>query len=160
MPDLVTDGKLRVQWIPGATSIANISGPTVAELNSGLRLDLQMTPDGLTTPATTADVDTSSLSSTFDTRRAGRRAFANSVKIKKQDAADTILATLVYKANGFLVVRRNVDAGVAFAAGQKTEVYPSECGEPNPSYGPNTIQAVEIGLMNHTEPTTNATVAA
>lgn len=160
MADLVSDGKIRVQWVPGATGIANIAAPTVAELNSGMRLDVQMTPDGLATPASTADVDTSALSSTFDTKRAGRRSFANTVKIKKQDAADTILNTLVYKANGFLVVRRNLDAGTAFAAGHNVEVYPSECGQPNPSYGPNTIQAVEIALLNHTEPNTAAVVAA
>lgn len=159
MPDLVSDGKIRVMWVPGAAGIANIAAPTVAELNAGLRADTQMTPDGLTTNPATADVDTSSLSSTFDTKRSGRRGFTNMIKVKRQDSADTLLTTMVYRANGFLVVRRNIDAGTAFAAAQKVEVYPSECGEPTPGYGPNTIQTSEIPLLNHTEPNSNATVA-
>ena len=160
MPDLVSDGKIRVMWVPGAAGITNIAAPTVAELNAGLRMDTQMTPEGLTTPASTADVDTGSLSSTFDTKRSGRRSYANVVKIKRQDTADTLLTTMVYRANGFLVVRRNLDAGVAFAAAQKVEVYPSECAQANDAYGPNTIQTAELALMNHSEPNTNATVAA
>jgi len=159
MADLVSDGKIRVTWVPGAAGIANIAAPLVAELNAGLRLDTLMTPDGLTTTPSTADVDTSSLSSTFDTKAAGRRGFANSVKLKRQDSADTARATLVYRAVGFLVVRRDLDASTANAAGQKVEVYPSQCGEPTNSYGPNTVQAYEVPLMNTADPNTSATVA-
>lgn len=159
MGDLISDGKIRVAWVPGTSGIANKAAPTVAELNAGLRLDSTMTPDGLTTTPSTAGVDTSSLSSTFDTKKAGRRGFENSVKLKRQDAADTARSTLVYQAEGFLVVRRDIDASTAWAAGQKVEVYPSQCGEPTPSYGPNTVQAYEVPLMNTSDPNTNATVA-
>lgn len=159
MADLISDGKLRVYWVAGATSISNIAAPTAVELTAGIRLDTNMTPDGLSIGAKTDDVDTSSLSSTFDTKRAGRRGYDNSVKVKAQDSADTIRTTMVYRANGFLAVRRNLDAGTAWAAAQKVEIYPSECGEPTPGYGPNSIQTFEVPLLNHTEPNTVAVVA-
>lgn len=156
MADLVSDGKIRVTWV---TAISNIAAPTVAELNAGLRLDTQMTPDGLQTTPSTDDVDTSSLSSTFNTTRAGRRGFDNAVTVKRQDTADTVRSTLVFRANGFLVVRRDLDANTAFAVSQKVEVYPSECGEPTPAYGPNTIQSYTVPMKNTIEPNTTATVA-
>ena len=157
MSDLISDGRIRVTWM---TACANIAAPTVAELDAGLRLDTVMTPDGLTVTPSTADVDTSSLSSTFDTKRAGRRGFSNSVKIKKQDAADTAFSTLVYGADGFLHVRRTLEVAVAHAAGQAGETYPSECGEKVQTYGPNTVQAFEVPLFNTSDPATSAVTAA
>lgn len=156
MADLVSDGKIRVTWMP---SCANIAAPTVAELNAGLRLDTVMTPDGLTVTASTGDVDTSSLSSTFDSKRAGRRSFVLAVKIKRQDAADTALTTLVYRATGFLAVRRTVDAATANAIGDKYEVYPGECGEGTRAYGPNSVQSIEIPVLNTADSNTAAVAA-
>ena len=101
MADLVSDGKIRVIWAPAC---ANLAAPTVAEANAGLRLDTVMTPAGLKVAPTTGSVDTSALSSTFTTNAAGRRTFANSVEIKRQDSADTALSTLVYRAAGFLFI--------------------------------------------------------
>jgi len=154
--DLVSDGKIRVTWAP---SVANINAPTVAELNAGLRLDTVMTPDGLQISAKTADVDTSSLSSTFDTSRAGRRGFDVSVKFKRQDAADTALSTLVFRAVGFLVVRRTVDAGTANTVGDKCEVYPGECKEGVRGYGANAVQTVETPIGVTSDPAVAAVVA-
>lgn len=156
MADLVSDGKIRVTWFPAC---ANINAPTVAELNAGLRLDTVMTPDGLGVAASTANVDTSSLSSTFDTQRAGRRSFKNSLKIKRQDAADTALSTLVYRATGFLHVRRTVDAATAHAIADKGEVYPSECGQATLTYGANQIQAMDIELLTTSDASTAAVTA-
>jgi len=156
MADLVSDGKIRVTWAP---TVANIAAPTVAEANAGLRLDTVMTPDGLQVSPKTADVDTSALSSTYDTSRAGRRGFDNSVKIKRQDAADTALTTLVFRATGYLIVRRTVDAATANTVGDKCEVYPSECKEGVRGYGPNTVQTVEIPLGTTSDPNTAAVMA-
>ena len=157
MADLISDGKIRVAWVP---TVANIAAPTAVELNAGLLLAGVMTPDGLKTDSTTAEVDNSSLISTFDTRRAGRRGFSNSVKIKRQDSADTALTTLVYRATGFLVVRRGpTDATVAWTVGDKVEVFPSECGDRMPSYGPNSIQAFEVPMFNTSQPNVDAIVA-
>src|SRR5674476_380584 len=156
MADLVSDGKIRVTWAPGCT---NIAAPTVAEEAAGLRLDTVMTPAGLKVAPTTGSVDTSALSSTYTTNKAGRRSFANSVEIKRQISADTALTTLVYRADGFLFVRRNLDAATAPAAGQNWEVYPSECDEGVPGYGPNLVQTKVIGLSTTSDPNTAATMA-
>jgi hypothetical protein len=65
MPDITADGKTRVYWV---TTIANIAAPTVAELNAGISLQATLTADGLMgLQPETADVDTSSLASTFNT---------------------------------------------------------------------------------------------
>lgn len=154
--DLVSDGKIRVTWMPAC---ANINAPTVAEANAGLRLDTVMTPDGLQITPKTADVDTSSLSSTYDTSRAGRRGFDVSVKFKRQDAADTALTTLVFRATGFLLVRRTVDAGTANTAADKCEVYPAECKEGVRGYGPNSVQTVEVPLSVTSDPAVTAVMA-
>lgn len=152
----MSDGKIRVAWLP---AVANINAPTVAEINAGLRLDTVMTPDGLTVTAATADVDTSSLSSTFDTKRAGRRGFTLGVKIKRQDAADTALTTLVYRAVGFLYVRRTVDAGTAPTIADKCEIYPGECGQGTAAYGPNTIQSLDVPILNSADAAVAAVTA-
>jgi hypothetical protein len=156
MADLISDGMIRVTWVP---TIANIAAPTVAEINAGLRIDTTMTPDGLKVTPATADVDTSALSSTFNTAKAGRRTFDNSITLKKQDTGDTAATTLVYQAVGYLVVRRSVTAGTANTIGDKVEVFPSQCGEPQKAYGPNTVQAYEVPLKMTADPNTNATVA-
>jgi hypothetical protein len=156
MSDLVSDGKIRLIWAPAC---ANIHAPTVAEANAGLRLDTVCTPDGLQTTPKTADVDTSALSSTYDTSRAGRRGFDNSIKFKRQDSADTALTTLVFRATGFLFIRRTLDAGTAPAIGQLWEVFPSECKQGIPGYGPNTVQSMEIPLGTTSDPDTAAVMA-
>jgi hypothetical protein len=156
MADLLSDGMIRVEWL---TACANIAAPTVAERSAGLNLTPVMTPDGLKTDASNASVDNSSLASTYDTELAGRAKNSNSVKFKKQDSADTVATTLTFKANGFLVVRRNVATATAPTIGDKCEVYPSQCGIQNPGFGPNTIQTIEVALMNSAQPNLLAVTA-
>lgn len=160
MADLVSDGKIRVYWVPGTGGIANKAAPTVAELNAGTRLDQTMTPDGLDISFATAEVDNSALSSTFDTRKAGRRTPTIGVTVKAQDGTDTILGLLTYQAEGYLAVRRNIDASTAWASTQKAEVFPVQCGMRSKAYGPNTIQRFTVNLFCTADPDDNATVAA
>lgn len=156
MADLVSDGKIRIYWV---TAIANISAPTVAELNAGTRLDTFVTPDGLKREWTTQPVDNSRISSTFDTEDVGRRKPALGVTIIRQDGTDVIFNLLAYKAVGFLVVRDNIDASTAWAAAQKCEVYPAKCHQRSKMYGPNTLQRADIPISCTTDPDDNATVA-
>lgn len=157
MADLISDGFLRVQILTVAP--ANQNAPTVSELNAGLRIDTVMTPDGLNITPSTARVDVSALSSTFNAEKVGRRSFANSVKIKAQDTGDTALSTLAFQALVWIVVRRKLAAGTAYATGQAVEVYPSQCDQRIDSYGPNTVQAFEVGLAMVTDPSPNAVIA-
>jgi hypothetical protein len=153
--DLISDGMIRVYWVP---TISNINAPTTGELNAGTRLDTYMTPDGLRTPAETADVPNSKLSSTYDTAQAGRRKFTLGVTYIRQ-MPRVLEATLVYQASGNLVVRREVTAVTAFASTQKIEVYPAQCKQPSPAYGPNTMQMIDVDMTSTADAAFDATIA-
>lgn len=158
MPDLVSDGFTRISWVP---SIANIAAPTTAELNAGTLVHDRVTPDGLKVDASTAKVDTSNVASTFSTEKAGRTSFDNSLTLKRQDGSDAMFQTTFRKnQTGFLVIRRNLASGTAWASTQRVEVYPSECGEPQlVSPAANEVQKYTVPLMVTAEPATNAVVA-
>lgn len=155
MADVLSDGNIRVSWVP---TIANINAPTAAELNAGTRMDTVMTPDGLRTPFDAADVDNSKLSSTFDTAQVGRRNVKPGVTYIRQ-LPRVLENILVYQAVGNLVVRRETTAATAFAAAQKVEVYPVQCKAPSASYGPNTMQRVDVDMTSTSDPAPDATVA-
>lgn len=163
MADLLFDGMIKVSWV---STITNIAAPTVAELNAGISLEGRLLPDGLTISAETADVETSKMSSTANSAAAGRRTFDLGVKYVRGDDATSLAveAALTYRASGYLVVRRDIVSSTAWAAAQKVEVYPAQCGEANPDApAPDTQQAVEVPMKNTSEPrslTNRATVAA
>ncbi|MET8658150.1 hypothetical protein [Streptomyces griseus] len=159
MADLISDGKTRVVWM---ATCANINAPTVAELNAGADYTKRITPDGLKLDPTTADVDTSSLASKFDTKTAGRVGFDAEVTFKRGDnpTDDAPYTTLKYGVSGFLAVRRGVDFTTAWTAGQKAEVYPITCGEPaNNSPAANEVMKFTSPMKVVDSPATAATVA-
>lgn len=162
MSDLSFDGNIRVSFVP---IIANLSAPTVAELGAGTDLTPRLTPDGLAISTETASIDATKLSSTANSAKAGRRTFSVSVTYTRGTAAGEIAieTALAYRANGYIVVRRDLAYTTAWAAAQKVEVYPVEVGESNPaSPAPDTLQNVEVPMMVTAEPksyTSRATVA-
>jgi hypothetical protein len=158
MADLLGDGMIRVSWVP---SIASVSGPTVAELNAGTPLEMILTPDGLNLNPDNAKVDTSALGSTFNTEGIGRRTYGPELTFKRLTPTDTAWNLLPYRAAGYIVVRRNLDRTVAWAAGQQVEVYPVQAGEPKPvTPAPNEVQKFSSAMAMTAEPDTRATVAA
>lgn len=129
MADLINDGMTTVWWVP---TIANISAPTAAEIAAGNDWTQRITPDGLKTDNTTADVPTSSLASVQDTNEAGRVGWTIELTFKRGtlgSADDAPYRTLTYKTYGNWVVRRGVAYGTAVASGQQVQVYPVVCGE-------------------------------
>lgn len=159
MPDISSDGKTRVSWVP---TIANIAAPTTTELNAGMLLQSTLTADGLMgLNPETADVDTSSLASTFNTAVNGRTSFSNvGLRLKKQSGTDTVFTTLVRDTAGYLVVRRSVTESTAWTTAQGVEVYPALCGEVsrmNPE--PNTVERYEVPLKVTSTPNLRAAVA-
>ncbi|MFF0823064.1 hypothetical protein ACFYUR_22105 [Micromonospora haikouensis] len=159
MADITADGKTRVAWVP---SIANINAPTTTELNAGMLLQNTMTADGLAGfRPETADVDTSSLGSTFSTSVNGRTSFSGTMlRLKKQSGTDTIFDTLVRDAAGYVVIRRSVAESTAWASAQKVEVYPALCGEvARVDPEPNTVERYEIPLKITSSPALRAAVA-
>lgn len=144
--DMLLDGNLKVSWV---STIASLAAPTVAELNAGVSLESRLTPDGVNISFDTKMIDNSALDSTYDTEQVGRSKVATSLKYKAGavGTTDDVRNALVFRAVGFLVVRRGTDSTTAFAASQKVEVYPSQCGRPNPdSPAPNAIQTVMVQL--------------
>lgn len=159
MADITADGKTRVAWVP---SIASTSAPTTTELNAGLLLQSTMTADGLNGfRPDTADVDTSSLDSTFSTMVNGRTSFSGTLlRLKKQSGTDTIFTTLVRDAAGYVVIRRSIAASTAWASSQAVEVYPALCGEvARVDPEPNTVERYEIPIKITGTPNLRAAVA-
>ncbi len=108
MADVFADGNTCVSF---TSSISNIALPTTTELNAGIRLQSFLTADGLVGfEATSAEVDTTSLASTFDTKTIGRDSFSGTLlRLKKQTyGSDTVFATLTRGTSGFIVIRRGI----------------------------------------------------
>ena len=150
MADILNDGNVAAWFV---ASIANIAAPSAGtEIGAAgtLALHNRATPDGLKVPAATDTIDNSKLGSTFSTSRVGRRKFDGiSVKyqVGDQTADKAFDTTLVYGAQGYLVVRRGISVSTAAASGQSVEVYPVQCEEPVVSDpAPNTIQEKTVGF--------------
>jgi hypothetical protein len=126
MAVVIIDGRVKVTF---ATACANVDAPTVAEANAGTALQDDITPDGLDISPATGKVDISNLGSKQYADKAGRVRFDISIKFHHRSPTDVPYNLLPYNTDGFLFVRRGVDATTAWAAGDKLEVYPVNTGE-------------------------------
>lgn len=167
MADLGFDGMISAWFVATIADIAAPKAATEIGAAGSVVLHTRLTPDGLTTGAGNDTVDTSKMASTFNTKIVGRRNFDGlQVKYVRGDAVNEKLldTTLIYRASGYLVVRRDVVATTAVAAAQKVEVYPVQCGEPvYDSPAPNALQTVVVPMTLTSDPRTAsnpATVAA
>jgi hypothetical protein len=155
MADLGFDGMVKVAFVPTITSIV---APTVAQISAGIDLEGRLRPDGLATPSDTGRIDNSKLKSTFGTEIVGRRSFSGiSVTYVRGPEADTeateVEDALTYRAVGYLVIRRDKLATIAWTVGDKVEVYPVQVAQPNPANpGPDALQEVEVGFALTAEP--------
>lgn len=159
MSDLISDGKTKVVW---ASSLSSQTAPTAAELNAAADYTLRITPDGLKIDPTTAEVDTGSLASRFDTAETGRVKYDVEVTFKKgtTPTEQAPWSTLTYGVHGYLITRRGIDYETAFANGQNVEVYPVACGEPaEVAPAANEVSKFVSKMMLTAAPTTRATVA-
>ena len=160
MADIVNDGKIKVSWVP---TIAVKAAPTVTEIEAGQDLEELITADGLVGfEAETAEVDTTSIASTFDYKQPGRASFSGTLlRLKKQSATDTAFTTLVRGTAGYVVIRRYVDSTDAWAAEDEVSVYPVVCGETRElTPEANTVARYEVPMMVSSMPALRAVVAA
>jgi hypothetical protein len=160
VPDIIVDGQTKVAFV---TTIADKAAPTVAELTAGTTMESVLTADGLIGwEPTTAEVDTTSLASTFDTALPGRTSYSGAaLRLKKQSGTDTVHALLDTKdTRGYVVIRRGLPAATAFAAAQTVEVYPVATGQwyPLPPEA-NTVQRYQVPMTITDDPVLVATVA-
>lgn len=159
MSDLVSDGKTKVVWL---SSLSSQTAPPAPELNAGADYTTRITPDGLKIDPSTAEVDTSSLASRFDTREPGRVTTDIELTFKKGSTGQEQApwSTLTYGVHGYLAVRRGIDFETAFAAGQNVEIYPVACGEPaEQPPAANEVSKFVSKMMLTQAPTSRATVA-
>lgn len=162
MADIIGDGMVRVAYVP---TIANIASPTTTELNAvgSLLLQTTLTADGLEGfEATTAEVDTTSLASTFNTKNIGRDDYSGTMlRLKKQTVgSDTIRTTLIRGTTGYIVIRRGITETTAWASSQAVEVYPITCGrrkEVKPE--PNSVMKYEVPTPITSAPNPDAVIA-
>lgn len=159
MADSISDGRTTV-WL--VASISNIAAPTTSEINAGVNITDLLTPDGLAGfAADTADVDNTSLGSTFNTALPGRVSFSGmSLKFKWQTGTDTQFNTLVYNYTTNVVVRRRVTKTTAIASTVLVQVYPVTCGETAiQDAAPNTLDMFVVPLKPSAQPNLRAVVA-
>lgn len=160
MADVFADGNTRVAFVP---TISNIAAPTTAELNAGTLLQSFITSDGLMGfEATTAEVDTTSLASTFNTKTIGRDDFSGTgLRLKKQTyGSDTVFTTLVRATSGYIAIRRGVTESTAWTSTQAVEIYPVTCGQ-RKMLAPeaNSVQKYEVPTPITSAPNLAAAVA-
>ena len=160
MADSLSDGRTRVYWV--LTIGSALLNPTTAELNAGTNLSPLLTPDGLVGfEPETADVDVSSIDSTFDTKVAGRASFSGTLlRLKKATGSDAVYNAFLRDVAGFVVVRRDLTSGTAWAAAQAVEVYPSITGETrNLAPESNTVHRYEVPIKISATPNLRATTS-
>jgi hypothetical protein len=158
--DVFADGNVRVAYVP---TISNIAAPTTTELNAGTLLQSTLTADGLNGfEATTAEVDTTSLASTFSTKNIGRDEYSGTMlRLKKQTVgSDPVRSLLTRGTTGYVVIRRGISEATAWASSQQVEVYPIICGrrkELSPEQ--NTVLRYEVPTPITSAPNPDAVVA-
>jgi hypothetical protein len=161
MAAIIMDGKFKI-WL--TVTIANIAAPTVAELNAGITIGPFLTGDGLVGFAPdTQEVDVTPINSPYGLKRGGSADLSGTMlRFMAQYPTDTIKTLLTVGYLTHLVVRRDGTAEtVAWAASQKVEVWPIECGARRDlDYARNESQKYEIPALVYLQPNQNATVAA
>lgn len=130
MARIAIDGSVKVGFVSGASGIADITAPTVAELDAGISFADHLTPDGLNINVTEDNKDVTTLASKFNAQEPGRAGGDAALTYFRDDVtgSDLAYATLKSKTRGFLVVRIGPDESVAWTAADKVRVYPVQCG--------------------------------
>jgi hypothetical protein len=127
--DIPSDGNIRVTF---CTSIANKAAPTVAELNAGIQLQSTASAEGLSGwQPETASIANRKLDSTFNSSDVGSISIEDPMmEFFKQDGTDTIYNTMSKGTPGFIVIRRSIPSGTAWASTQKlVGTFPVKCGQ-------------------------------
>lgn len=129
---ILGDGNVKVSWV---TTITNQAAPAITELNATSSVDLScyLTADGLTTGSDEQGVTDDRLCSTQTYEKPGR--FSDTLELmyvyqpQVPAAADNkAFFTLVQLTSGFIVIRWGKAYTSAYAAADRVNIYPSQCG--------------------------------
>lgn len=158
MSRYVYEGKTKVYLV---SSIADISAPTVTELNAGTDISGLLTKDGLTLPQNQNMVDSATLKETFDAQLVGSWGGSIELTCFRDDTNDEAWELFTYGLNTHLVVRRGLPVDDAWAGDQDAEVYPIQTHQPiMQSTAANEQQRFTVGAAVTAEPDLKAVVAA
>lgn len=127
MSDIIVDGMTRVWWVPTA---ADLSAITLTEVAAGAALHELLIPAGLEGfEPSTAEIDNTSLASTFDTRLPGRGSFSGTgLVFKKQDGAAAYDDMTTFGTEGIVVIADGVAQDTPATAADKYEAFPVTTG--------------------------------
>lgn len=152
-----TDGYTKVSWV---TTIANTAAPTTTELNAGVALESYVTPDGLDIGWEDDSYDTSVLANSYSTEDVGRTKAAPKLTMLSDLKADTAWTTFAANPSGYLVARRGVAVGTAYASSQKLEVIPCKARIRKPAAtAANESTKVTVEFVLTGSPVNPATIA-
>lgn len=159
MARIIADGEVRIEWVPGASGIADATAPTAAEMGTGQDVTPEFasmdTPlDGEATPAP-------DLSTAFRKTVAGTYGGNVSVDAYRESVSDTAWGLWPRGTEGFFVVRRFGGSDVAIAVADEVEVYKIRVVTRSPAaLDGGSVQMFTIESAVQEEPELEAVVAA
>lgn len=152
------EGVMRVFWVP---SIANISAPTVAEIDGGTEITSYVTKDGLSTNPSFNKIDTGNLSTAFDSEIQGSWGLGMQLTLLRDDTTDTAWDLFTSHGTAGNVVKLPFKGSGTVAAADVAEVYPAEASIAIPdNTAANARQTATVDIAVTDEPDLNAAVAA
>lgn len=154
MTAVAHDGNVKWYW---ATTVASTTAPTVANINAATLIPVITNYD---TPSSEAEVDTSTVNSTYDTSVVGTsKAGPITLTIQRDDTSETnTWGLFVFRTTGYLI---KSPFGLANSAGKKVEVYTVQTGQRRPGgYSRNAVQDFQVSFYVTAAPSLDAVVAA
>jgi hypothetical protein len=115
---IISNGEVRIYW---ATTIADPSAPTVAEITAGT--DVTGFISSVDTPLDGDAVDASDLSSAFNKTVAGKFGGNVNATMYRDDTADTAFDLFPRNTTGYLVIRRFGGSTTAIAVANDVDVW-------------------------------------
>lgn len=149
------DGNTRVDWVPGADGIEDITAPTTTELATGVDLSCEITSGGLDLGVSSGTIDGASLCSDAVAQSTGRTTVSPSITFwRYRPPEDTAWDLAVKGSLGYLVVRTGVESDAEYEDGQEVWVGLFEMGEPAPEFpggDTNTTFTLNFNLVSGRE---------
>lgn len=168
MVRLVDQAVTRLTWVPGATGIASIDAPTLAELNAGRDLTCIMVSTYEVRMDTSDTTSERAVCEDANTDAPTMKNYMGRLELFRQwdpslevwETSD-LLQWLDYKDVGYFVRRAGLSYDAAYAAGQRIEVYKFMADEAQIPSGSGTgYLKATVPLLKQGSATVRATVAA
>lgn len=161
MPAYAYDGNMKVTWVAGASSIADIEAPTTAELNEGTEISCALQKGGWTGSPTFNTVEAARVCETFDAQAQGTWSATPTGTFFRDNVpgSDTAWNLWEHGDDGFMVIRYGKAYNTAWADGDEVEVWPVQSSEPVMNEpAANTSATFQVSFAVTREPALKAVV--